>query len=341
MTQPCKDIWVFAETKDGRLSEVALELLGAARGLARQKGEAGTKVAALIIGSDTEAAAKESLCYGADTAYTVESPLLEEYSTEAYTKAVCAAAEEYRPEIFLLGGTLLGRDLAPRVAARLKTGLTADSTDLEIKDGVLVMTKPAFNENMMSKTVCREARPQMATVRPGVVTRNPYVEDAEGEIIKVDADISGSDIHTKIVGTHKEEQKTPLADADIVICGGRACGGKKGFRMLQELADKVGGAVGATRVCVNAGWVGQSIQIGQTGLNVAPRLLIVCGASGSLQFSAGILNADTIVAINKDPHAPIFEVADFGIVGDMFDIVPELIRQWDDAEELFYKSKQQ
>jgi electron transfer flavoprotein alpha subunit len=339
MTQACKDIWVFAETKDGGLSEVSLELLGAAKALAGQKG-GGMKVAALILGEDTAQAAEEAFCYGAEIAYTIDSPLLKTYSTDAYTKAVCQAAEAYQPEIFLLGGTLLGRDLAPRVAARLHTGLTADSTHLEMQDGILVMTKPAYSENMMSKTVCETARPQMATVRPGVVTRNPYVANASGERIAIEPALSPGDIRTEVVGTHQEEQKVPLADADIVIVGGRAVGGKKGFRMLQELADKVGGAVGATRVTINAGWAGQSIQIGQTGINVAPRLLIVCGASGALQFTAGILNADTIVAINKDPNAPIFEVADFGIVGDIFDVVPSLIRQWDDAEELFYASKQ-
>ena len=334
-----KNIWVFAETEDGQLSRISLELLGAARQLANES-DKDSKVAAVILGEDCQAVAKESFCYGADIAYIAESPFLKNYSTDGYAKVVSQAVAQHNPEIFLLGGTLLGRNLAPRVAAKVHTGLTADVTEMAMDNGLLVMTKPAYGEDMMSRTICENARPQMLTVRSGVVNRNEYKADATGEIIQLAADLTETDIRTKILETVDERDNgIPLTEAEIIICGGRGAGGKKGFKMLQELADVAGGAVGASRIPVNAGWVGQSMQIGQTGHNVAPKLFIACGVSGTTQFDVGMYKSSVIVAINKDPLAPIFNLADYYIVGDMFQIVPELIKQWDKAEELFFASK--
>lgn len=354
-----KNVWVYAEQRKGKLLNVALELIGEGRRLSREIGE-DAKVCALLVGNNIENLAKECYEYGADSVYLIEDPLLENYTTDGYTKVIVDAVEEYKPEIVIYGATHIGRDLAPRVAARLNTGLTADCTRLDIKvssyidyaiknttldvssldpnsdDKGLKQTRPAFGGNLMATIICPKTRPQMSTVRPGVMQKRERQIGAEGELVKIKPAISKSDIKIEILDIVKSAKEiVSLTDAEIICSGGRGLGDPSGFELIKKFADKVGGVVGSSRAAVDSGWIDHSHQVGQTGTTVKPKIYFACGISGAIQHLAGMQTSDIIVAINKDPDAPIFEVADYGIVGDLYKIIPQLIDQWDDAEALY------
>ncbi|SHE48661.1 electron transfer flavoprotein alpha subunit apoprotein [Thermoanaerobacter uzonensis DSM 18761] len=321
-----KDIWVFAEQREQRLMNVSLEILGEARKLADKKG---VKVCAVLVGYGVKGLAEELIKYGADVVYVIDNPLLKNYTTEGYAKVIADLTNELNPEVILYGATYIGRDLAPRIASRLHTGLTADCTGLDIdENGLLLQIRPAFGGNLIATIICPERRPQMATVRPGVMKKAPKDEKREGKIIEIQANIKESDIRTQIVDIIKEaKSKVNIEEADIIVSGGRGVGGAEGFKLIQQLADVLGGVVGASRAAVDAGWISQDHQVGQTGKTVRPKLYIACGISGAIQHIAGMGSAKTIVAINKNPDAPIFKVADYGIVGDLFKVVPALIEE--------------
>jgi len=354
-----KHIWVYAEQRQGKLMNVSLELIGEGGRLAKQIGK-DTKVYALLIGSDVENLAQECIEYGADGVFLIEDPLLEKYTTDAYTKVMTEALSEYKPEIVIVGATHIGRDLAPRVAARLSTGLTADCTRLDVnvptyieyakknttldvstldpkdRNTRLLQTRPAFGGNLMATIICPRTRPQMATVRPGVMQKHERVPGAKGELVKLKANLSESDIRIEVLEIVKSAKElVSLTDAEIICSGGRGIGDAAGFEIIEKLAEKVGGVVGSSRAAVDAGWIDHSHQVGQTGTTVKPKLYIACGISGAIQHLAGMQSSDIIVAINKDPEAPIFEIADYGIVGDLFKVVPAIIEHWDNAEALY------
>lgn len=346
-----KDVWVFAEQRDGKLMNVALELLGEGRRLSREIGDA--QVCALLTGNGVEALAGECFAYGADKVYLLEDPLLEHYTTDGYTKVIADAIREYKPEIVLYGATHIGRDLAPRVAARLNTGLTADCTRLDVKvssyieylkanttldtsglypedpDTGLKQTRPAFGGNLMATIVCPRTRPQMSTVRPGVMAKRERDDVAKGRLVKAKVALADSDLRTRVLEVVKEAKElVSLTDADIIVSGGRGLGSGEGFGLVRELAEKVGGVVGASRAAVDSGWIDPSHQVGQTGTTVKPKIYIACGISGAIQHLAGMQASDIIIAINKDEEAPIMSVADYAIVGDLKKIIPEMIAQW-------------
>ena len=353
-----KHIWVYAEQRDGKLMNVALELIGEGYRLAKEISE-DTQVCAVLVGNNIDHLASECFEYGADKVYMIQDPLLEHYTTDAYTKVITDAIDEYKPEIVLYGATHIGRDLAPRIAARCNTGLTADCTRLDVKVSSYIdfakkkttldtstldpndpstgikQTRPAFGGNLMATIICPKTRPQMSTVRPGVMQKREKVEGATGEIINVKPEISESDIHVQIVDVVKSaKEMVSLTDADIICSGGRGLGDASGFELIKKFADKVGGVVGSSRAAVDAGWIDHSHQVGQTGTTVKPKIYFACGISGAIQHLAGMQTSDIIVAINKDPDAPIFEVADYGIVGDLYKVIPEIIAEWDKAEDL-------
>ena len=357
-----KNIWVYAEQRDGKLMNVALELIGEGHKLSRDI-SADTKVCALIVGDGIGHLAQECFEYGADEVYLIEDPLLKNFTTDGYTKVISAALVEYKPEIVMYGATHIGRDLAPRVAARMDTGLTADCTHLDVKvanyikfanenttlntaslnpddpDTGLKMTRPAFGGNLMATIICPRTRPQMSTVRPGVMQKMERQAGATGEVINVKPSITAADIRTKIVDIVKSAKElVSLTDAEIICSGGRGLGDASGFGLIKEFADKVGGVVGSSRAAVDAGWIDHSHQVGQTGTTVKPKIYFACGISGAIQHLAGMQTSDIIVAINKDADAPIFEVADFGIVGDLYKVIPEIIAEWDNAEALYDES---
>jgi len=349
-----KHIWVFAEQRDGELMGVAKELIACGRRLSRDI-SADTKCYALLVGNNLDALGQEAIEWGADGSILIESPLLEHFNTDGYTKVICDAIQEMKPEIILYGATHIGRDLAPRVAGRSNVGLTADCTGLEVdlekykaycakettldlstlegedpNDKGIKQTRPAFGGNLMATIVSKKTRPQMSTVRPGVMSKQERVPGAKGEIIKVTPKLEESDIRTKIIKIVKEaKEMVSLTDAKIICSGGRGLGGPEGFKLMQEFADKVGGVVGSSRACVDNGWIGHEHQVGQTGTTVKPDIYFACGISGAIQHQAGMKNSKLIVAINKDPDAPIFGIADYGIVGDLYKVVPMIIEEWD------------
>jgi electron transfer flavoprotein alpha subunit len=353
-----KNIWVFAEQRNGELMNVSKELIGEGYKLTRDIGK-GTKVYALLMGNNIENLAKECCEYGADGVYLIEDPLLETYTTDAYTKAAVEVMKEYKPEIVLYGATHIGRDLAPRVAARMDTGLTADCTRLDVKvstykefaeknttldtstldeneeETKLLQTRPAFGGNLMATIICPKTRPQMSTVRPGVMQKRERNESAEGEIIRVKADLNIKEIRTQVVEIVKSaKEMASLTEAEIICSGGRGLKNEEGFDLMNKLADKTGGSVGASRAAVDAGWIDHSYQVGQTGTTVKPKIYFACGISGAIQHLAGMQSSDIIIAINTDEEAPIFDVADYGIVGDLFKVLPQIIEEWDNAEFL-------
>jgi electron transfer flavoprotein alpha subunit len=320
-----KGVWIFAEQRDGRISGVALELLGAGRRLADKLG---AELAAVLFGA-TESDANELIRWGADRVYHCTDEIVKTFNDEPYSKLLTSLIRQHKPEIVLAGATPIGRSFIPRVAASLKTGLTADCTSLDIEDESknLLQIRPAFGGNIMATILCPDTRPQMATVRPRVMKRGEYNETAKGTIIKVGAGDIRS--RTKVLQTVKEVSASAvnLQEANIIISGGRGLGGEKGFEILYELAEAIGGTVGASRAAVDEGWIPYRHQVGQTGKTVSPKLYIACGISGAVQHLVGMQSSDIIVAINKNPDAPIFNVADFGIVGDLHEIVPMLIRK--------------
>jgi electron transfer flavoprotein alpha subunit len=324
-----KGVWIFAEQRDGELMNVALELLGVGRDLADALD---VSLSAVLLGSATDDMLPQLIHFGAHQVYFIDHPLLRQYQTDIYTKAMVSLVNRYLPEIVLFGATSIGRSLAPRVAARLRTGLTADCTGLAIdrEKRLLVQTRPAFGGNLMATIVIPNHRPQMATVRPNVMKRLEPETCRTGKLIEVkDISLQAEDVCTKILEViHDADTTVNLQEADIIVSGGRGLGKPENFKLVRELADVIGGAVGASRATVDAGWIPSYHQVGQTGKTVHPKLYIACGISGAIQHLIGMQTSDIIVAINKDPNAPIFNVATYGIVADLFDIVPALTKSF-------------
>ena len=320
-------LWVFIEQSDGMPARVSLELLGTARGLADKLGG---DVTAVSIGKGVSGTAEQLIYYGADRVITADDPIAREYRTEVYTDIMVELVLREKPEILLIGATCRGRDLAPRVSARLNTGCTADCTELDIdkESGLLVATKPFFGRNLMADIICPFHRPQMVTVRPGVMELKAQDRGRKGELISVDVDLKEGDIKVKVVDTIRSgSDGVSLEEADKVVAGGMGVGSVEGFEMLRELADLLDAEVGATSLPVDAGWIPKDCQIGQTGKTIRPRLYIGCGVSGAVQHAAGMIHSELIVAINSDPKADIFDFADYGIIGDVNQIVPALIKE--------------
>ncbi len=324
---PPDGVWVFAEQRHGHLAPVALELLGEARRLALLLG---VGVAAVLLGDKVEHLAPTLLTAGADKVYVAESPPLADFVEAAYTAALAEIARKYQPEIILAGATYAGRAFIPQVAAALKTGLTADCTAFAIdtEKRLLQQTRPAFGGNIMATIITPRTFPQMATARPGVFKRLTEPHSREGQIIRVELASLASPGASRFVRTVEEiKERLPLSEAEVIVAGGRGLKDAKHFRMLEELADLLGGAVGATRAAVDAGWIPYAHQIGQTGKTVSPKLYFAVGISGAAQHMVGMQGSDFIVAINRDPEAPIFKVANIGLVGDLFEIIPALIQE--------------
>lgn len=325
--QNYEGIFVFVEQVNHVINKVSFELIGKGKELAKTLD---TQVWAVLLGSEAGNLVEELVSFGADVVITVDDPALATYMTEPYTKAMTAVIEQYRPEIVLVGATAIGRDLAPRVSARVHTGLTADCTGLEIQEETnhLMMTRPAFGGNIMATILCPEHRPQMATVRPGVMQ---CAEKQTGNDTKVEAfAVAGlaAAKNVEIVEIIKKiSENIDIAEANVLVAGGRGMGSAENFAMLEELAGVLGGTVAASRAAVDAGWQDKSRQVGQTGKTVRPNLYIACGISGAIQHMAGMEESDFIVAINKDETAPIFEIADYGLVGDVAKIVPLLVKE--------------
>lgn len=320
-----RGIWVFAEQTDGRLAGVVFELLSEARRMAAVTGE---EVSAVLAGEGTRDLQPELIAHGADRVYVAEDSVLASFRDETYVTVIASLVEQHQPSVILFGATARGRSLAPRLAARLGTGLTADCTELDIDEtGLLIQTRPAFGGNIMATIVCRRHRPQMATVRPRILQADAPDYDREGEIVDVPVDGPALQVRTLLLEAVEEEQGIMIEDADIIVAGGRGLGGPEGFEILFDLAKTLGGAVGVSRPVVDAGWVPYIHQVGQTGKTVSPSIYIACGISGAVQHMAGMRSADTIIAINKNPDAPIFNVATYGLVGDLFQIIPNLKRE--------------
>ncbi|MCX8131920.1 MAG: electron transfer flavoprotein subunit alpha [Clostridia bacterium] len=322
-----KGVWVFGEQNNGTSANVVLELLGVGRKLADQLE---VSLSAVILGENIEENAKKLIPHGADKLYIVDSPLLRDFNDESYTDIFIQLINKYKPEILLMGATTYGRSLAPRIASRLNTGLTADCTELEIDrcKRILLQTRPAFGGNLMATIVCPNHRPQMSTVRPKVMKAPAPDYTRTGEIIIPEVSIN-ENTKTKvkdIVSILCESAN--IAEADIVVAGGRGLGSPDNFKLLEELASLLGGAVGASRAAVDAGWIGYSHQVGQTGQTVRPKIYFACGISGAIQHIAGMSSSDTIIAINNNPDAPIFKIAALGIVGDVCEVIPELINEF-------------
>ncbi len=325
MEAKTKDLWVFVETnEDGSAKNVGIELLAPGRDLAAKQGGA---LVALVVGSNVEAAVEEAATHGADKVVVVDSPEYKQFSTDAYAAVLTAMIEKYGPTSFLMGATPNGRDVGPRVSCRLQTGLTADCTALDVDEetGCVCWTRPTFGGNLMAVIMCPDHRPQMGTVRPGVF-KKPAVTENKAEIIREEFHVDAASIRTRILEIIREAEgeNVDLEGAEIIVAGGRGVGSAEGFDVLRELCDALGGTLACSRAAVDAGWIGHAHQVGQTGKTVGPKLYIACGISGAIQHLAGMTSSDYIVAINKDADAPIFGVADFGIVGNLFDIVPAL-----------------
>lgn len=318
-------VWVFIEQYKGEVAKVSWELLGTGRELANTRG---VELTAVVIGHKVDCVCTEAHAYGADAAIIMDNAVYANYRTEPFTDALCHLINKHKPEIILMGATGQGRDLAGSVATVVKTGLTADCTGLAIDDhGNLAQTRPAFGGNIMATIMCDKFRPQMATVRPHVMKAPEYVVGRGGEVFSEDFAPSEESILVKVLEVIMDKDGKDLVDvaaAEIIVSGGRGMMGKENFAILQELADELGAVVGSSRSAVDAGWMPQSRQVGQTGKTVRPKIYIACGISGAIQHLVGMQDSDVVIAINRDPEAPIFEVAAYGIVGDLFQIVPAL-----------------
>lgn len=327
-----RDIYVVIEQRDGNIQKVSLELISEATKLAETLDQ---KVVALVMGNNVSTKTDLLFKYGADKVIVIEDAILKDYVTEPYTKALTVAIQEFKPDIVLFGATSIGRDLAPRVASRIHTGLTADCTSLAIdpETKLLMMTRPAFGGNIMATIVCRNYRPQMATVRPGVMKMLELNKPA-GEVINFKVDFVPEDMTVELLEVAKEDKRhVDITEAKIIVSGGRGVGGAEGFNALRDLADALGGEVASSRVGVDSGWIEKVRQVGQTGKTVRPNLYIACGISGAIQHLAGMEDSDFIIAINKDETAPMMEAADLGIVGDLKVIVPKLAEAIKKAKE--------
>jgi electron transfer flavoprotein alpha subunit len=323
-----KGVWVFVEQSEGKAHPVSWELLGVGRTLAN---DLGVELCAFILGSQVNALTGEAFGYGADKVYLIDDPLLKHYRTPSYLHGTTSLIQKYKPEIVLMGATGLGRDLAGAVATALQTGLTADCTGLTIdkKMRLLEQTRPAFGGNIMATILTETARPQMASVRPHVMPKTDFQTGKQGELITEPFTLPENEIATKVqeIKSLLTEGSINIAAANIIVSGGRGVLGVENFKMLQDLADLLGGVVGASRSAIDAGWMPHERQVGQTGKTVRPKLYIACAISGAIQHLVGMQDSDYIIAINKDKTAPIFEVAHLGIVGDIFEIIPDIIEK--------------
>ncbi len=327
-----KGVYVFAQQVDHELGNIAFELLGKAKELAEPLQ---TEVTAVLLGYQVKDLADQLAAYGADKVIVVDDPELEVYRTEPYTHALASVINEYKPEILLVGATAIGRDLGPRVSARVATGLTADCTMLEIgnfplvgkdqKPNQLLMTRPAFGGNTIATIACPDHRPQMATVRPGVMQKITPIEGAKAEVIEYNPGFTPDNKYVEILEVVKAvNDAVDIQDAKILVSGGRGVGSPENFKLLEDLAEAVGGTVSCSRAVVDSGWKPKELQVGQTGKTVRPNVYFAIGISGAIQHVAGMEESDYIIAINKEETAPIFDVADLGIVGDLNKIVPKL-----------------
>jgi electron transfer flavoprotein alpha subunit len=332
--------WVFIEQEEGKAHHVSWELLGVARRLANQvldevaETHEPVVVEGVLVGHNVKAIAEDALKYGADHIYVADDEVFDHYRNKPYCKALVSLVQKYEPEVFFIGATNLGRDLAGSVATSLGTGLTADCTQLEMGEvkGVtgklLLATRPAFGGNVIATIVCRNHKPQMASVRPRVFPMPAVETEPKGEISFEDVAIKEEEVGVKILKLIRSEaENAKIEYSDVLVAGGRGIGGAEGFGLLKELADELGGVVAATRPCVDAGWISYDHQVGQTGKTVRPKLYIAAGVSGAIQHKVGMQDSDFILAINRDPHAPIFEIATVGIVGDLFEVIPAMIKE--------------
>ncbi|RKY68772.1 MAG: electron transfer flavoprotein subunit alpha [Candidatus Latescibacterota bacterium] len=320
-------VWVFIEHEGPQIAHVSLELLGKGRELADKLS---TYLSAMLLGDEISPLVEQLFRFGPDRVHCIEDPILKHYRTGPYVTAASLLVRKYRPELVLAGATTTGRDFASALATELETGLTADCTELDIdpERGLLVQTRPAFGGNIMATILCPHRRPQMATVRPKVMQMPKPVDTKGGEVIRETFHLNEDQILTKIINFIPSTETVNLADAQIIVSGGRGLGAADNFRLIEDLADVLGAAVGASRAAVDAGWISYPHQVGQTGRTVRPRVYFACGISGAIQHQAGMKTSEVIVAINKDPDAPIFDIATYGIVGDLFEIVPLLTQQF-------------
>ena len=333
-----KGVFIFAQQVDNQISNIAYELLGKAKDLAA---DLQTEVTAVLVGSDVKGLADSLAEYGADRVVVVDDPELKEYRTEPYTHALASVIQEFKPDIFLIGATAIGRDLGPRVCARIHTGLTADCTQLDIGDFPLVaipgkeqkhnqllMTRPAFGGNTIATIACPDFRPQMATVRPGVMQKKDKVKGAKANVVEFNPGFTPNKNYVEILDIVKAvSDVVDIQDAKILVSGGRGVGSPENFKILEELAAALGGQVSCSRAVVDSGWKPKELQVGQTGKTVRPHVYFAIGISGAIQHVAGMEESDIIIAINKDETAPIFDVADYGVVGDLNKIVPDLTKK--------------
>ncbi len=324
-TSNYRGVWVFIEQYKGRIKPVSLELLGKAEDLAHKLNQ---ELVAVLVGDQVSHLVKKLIPYEVHKIYLVENEVLKRYTTDAYTQILVSLISQYKPNMLLIGATNTGRDLAPRVAARLRVGLTADCTDLDItEEGYLLQTRPAFGGNIMAQILCKYTRPQMATVRPNVFKKSQFNSNSSSpEVIKVEARLNPLSIRTKILEVVKEVSEVAnLEEADIIVSAGRGLGSPDNLYLVKDLAKILGAAVGGSRAIVDAGWLPHHQQVGQSGKTVAPELYIACGISGAIQHLVGMQTSKRIIAVNKDPEASIFKVATLGIVGDLFKVIPLLI----------------
>ncbi|MFX0075745.1 MAG: FAD-binding protein [Candidatus Hermodarchaeota archaeon] len=321
-----QDVWIVAEIKDGNVRNVSFELLGKAKELAKELNQ---KTCVLLLGDNVKRFSQDFSKRGANKIYVAEHEALKDYYTETYSSVVTGIISKYNPNIVLYPATINGRDLAPRVAATLELGLTADCTGLSIRDGLLLQTRPAFGGNIMADIICPVTRPQMATVRPNVMEMAPIQGDNNAEIIEVPVkvDLQSLKVKTKeVISGPAAECGIPVCEADTIVSGGRGVGSKENFKLIEDLAKVLNAAVGASRAAVDLGWIPKSQQVGQSGNTVSPKIYIACGISGTIQHLVGMKSSDIIIAINKDPEAPIFQFANYGIIGDLCEIVPLLTK---------------
>lgn len=323
-----KNVWVFIESFEDQPKSVGLELLGQGRRLADELGQ---KLVAVALGRDTTELARASALYGADQVITVEGEEYASYSADAYGYAFLKLIDKYKPNVILIGATVNGRDLGSKLAVSLRTGLTADCTALRVDEETknIVWERPAFGGNLYAQILCATTRPQMGTCRPGAFKMPPERPENHPECIRESIHVPQDSLRTRVLEFVKAAKsgEIPLGQAQVIVSGGRGMKNAENFALLRELADALGGTVGCSRAAVDAGWMPQSRQVGQTGTTVSPRLYIACGISGAIQHIAGMSESDTIVAINKDENAPIFEVADYCIVGDLFEVIPAILKE--------------
>ena len=326
-----KNIWVYIETEEGKPKAVGFELLSPGRDIADKRG---CSLVAVVIGNGVEETAKQAIAYGADQVLLLDAPEYNIYNTDVFGEAMVGLIEKYQPEGILIGATNNGRDLGPCVSCRIKTGLTADCTaiDLDGESGNIAWTRPAFGGNLMATILCPNTRPQMGTVRPGVFKKPVADGSRTGEIIREQMKIPENRVEL-IKRVREVAESVNLDEAEIIVSGGNGVGSAENFSYIKALADTLGGAVGASRAAVDNGWISHAHQVGQTGKTVAPKLYIACGISGAIQHIAGMSGSDTIIAVNKDPDAPIFSVADYGIVGDLFEVLPVLTAEFKKIKE--------